>query len=365
MGTDVLAANCAGMKIGRNDPCPCGSGKKYKRCCLESSDVRSIREIQPELVSRGLDVHPYVVARMAESTRGVRDPRLRGKMEQMLRTTWTIGRVAAMTTEAIVEQLRQIGVQPDRERFLALAASHWSACEVADIWFARDPGTGRGKDEDFKLLAACELWKRWIPDRPSMEMLDDWMQEGYALMEARRPNDVCERWWKVWEVLRSRFTPQMTTCEATRPLFNGMQCLFNWSQDFEMELGNAALQDPHWLEVGMRYLREFLDQFTEEDKHLRGNLERSLAELLMQAGEREEAQRILLRRVDNDATDIWNYVALADAYSHDGRRSLGRDLDVAEEWIRRGKAQGLQSDEDRELLDERLEQVRRLREGGA
>jgi uncharacterized protein len=20
-------------KVGRNDPCPCGSGKKYKRCC--------------------------------------------------------------------------------------------------------------------------------------------------------------------------------------------------------------------------------------------------------------------------------------------------------------------------------------------
>lgn len=23
-------------KIGRNDKCPCGSGKKYKNCCLES-----------------------------------------------------------------------------------------------------------------------------------------------------------------------------------------------------------------------------------------------------------------------------------------------------------------------------------------
>ena len=23
----------AGKKIGRNDPCPCGSGKKYKNCC--------------------------------------------------------------------------------------------------------------------------------------------------------------------------------------------------------------------------------------------------------------------------------------------------------------------------------------------
>ena len=23
----------AGKKVGRNDPCPCGSGKKYKKCC--------------------------------------------------------------------------------------------------------------------------------------------------------------------------------------------------------------------------------------------------------------------------------------------------------------------------------------------
>jgi preprotein translocase subunit SecA len=24
----------SGQKVGRNDPCPCGSGKKYKKCCL-------------------------------------------------------------------------------------------------------------------------------------------------------------------------------------------------------------------------------------------------------------------------------------------------------------------------------------------
>ena len=23
-----------GQKVGRNDPCHCGSGKKYKKCCL-------------------------------------------------------------------------------------------------------------------------------------------------------------------------------------------------------------------------------------------------------------------------------------------------------------------------------------------
>lgn len=24
-------------KVGRNDPCPCGSGKKYKQCCFLTS----------------------------------------------------------------------------------------------------------------------------------------------------------------------------------------------------------------------------------------------------------------------------------------------------------------------------------------
>ncbi len=29
------SAGNAAKKVGRNDPCPCGSGKKYKRCCLD------------------------------------------------------------------------------------------------------------------------------------------------------------------------------------------------------------------------------------------------------------------------------------------------------------------------------------------
>jgi uncharacterized protein YecA (UPF0149 family) len=24
------------IKVGRNDPCPCGSGKKYKKCCIDT-----------------------------------------------------------------------------------------------------------------------------------------------------------------------------------------------------------------------------------------------------------------------------------------------------------------------------------------
>ncbi|SCU77877.1 SEC-C motif domain containing protein [Cupriavidus necator] len=32
---EATRPHTAGPKTGRNDPCPCGSGKKYKKCCLE------------------------------------------------------------------------------------------------------------------------------------------------------------------------------------------------------------------------------------------------------------------------------------------------------------------------------------------
>jgi uncharacterized protein YchJ len=32
------------MKSGRNDPCPCGSGKKYKQCCLQAREAQQAED---------------------------------------------------------------------------------------------------------------------------------------------------------------------------------------------------------------------------------------------------------------------------------------------------------------------------------
>lgn len=32
------------MKIGRNSPCPCGSGLKYKKCCLNKTEEQKLGE---------------------------------------------------------------------------------------------------------------------------------------------------------------------------------------------------------------------------------------------------------------------------------------------------------------------------------
>lgn len=44
------------MKVGRNEPCPCGSGKKYKRCCqgkVSSLEVerRKLKVIRREMAA--------------------------------------------------------------------------------------------------------------------------------------------------------------------------------------------------------------------------------------------------------------------------------------------------------------------------
>jgi hypothetical protein len=43
------------MKPGRNDPCPCGSGRKYKHCCLNKTDVVPETEARWRRVRRALD----------------------------------------------------------------------------------------------------------------------------------------------------------------------------------------------------------------------------------------------------------------------------------------------------------------------
>lgn len=40
-------------KVGRNDPCPCGSGKKYKNCCLkEGVDYNETRELSAQEMAK-------------------------------------------------------------------------------------------------------------------------------------------------------------------------------------------------------------------------------------------------------------------------------------------------------------------------
>jgi hypothetical protein len=56
-----ILAYILAMKIGRNEPCPCGSGKKYKKCCLNKENVSS------DLLYRRLgEAHDRLVHRLMQ-----------------------------------------------------------------------------------------------------------------------------------------------------------------------------------------------------------------------------------------------------------------------------------------------------------
>jgi hypothetical protein len=51
------------MNIGRNDPCHCGSGKKYKKCCLEKDEEARRKEAAPPTApSHNKASDPYIEA---------------------------------------------------------------------------------------------------------------------------------------------------------------------------------------------------------------------------------------------------------------------------------------------------------------
>jgi uncharacterized protein YecA (UPF0149 family) len=57
-------------KVGRNDPCPCGSGKKYKRCCLAKAQAEPVEDLAWRRLRRLLDEHQRDMLRFVTNVYG-------------------------------------------------------------------------------------------------------------------------------------------------------------------------------------------------------------------------------------------------------------------------------------------------------
>jgi hypothetical protein len=237
--------------------------------------------------------------------------RLGKRKQKMLDDLPVPSRVAALTTEAILARLETQGVTTDPEQFRSAAANRNSAWTIGEEWVR---GLKRLVDRDvrdFLGLAACELWKRWIAERPSVEMLDDRMQEGYeAVAEGDRKQ--CDIWLPVWSTLRGWITPDMRTVKKAEAVFSGSQYLFNWLQDLSMALHNAALDDRVYADHGIEFNRAVLDQFVEESADFLRSFACELVFLYFAKGRREEGVRLAREIIEADPTRTAAYVELAD-----------------------------------------------------
>ena len=315
-------------KIGRNEACPCGSGKKYKQCCLQKGvhDPYARRAAVPaasvartsappsapprrtlgggyftlaaaQQVSRGgplpgLDLHPWVVAQLRERTGigpGGQPP------------TWTISRVRVMDTTALQWNLARLGIHLDPATMAEAAEEHLSAWDLA---LERAPDAGA--DAEFLGLVVCELWRRWLPEAPSLEMIDERMQDGYDALERGDPVGACGIWLDVWSMLLDTLPEERSLEALDEAFYTGLNTVGNWVGDMSIELLNLMRGQPElaaWARAVYRIAAERLG-----DRRIR----QDLAELHYALGETAEGEAVLEALIVEDPDNADGYACLSD-----------------------------------------------------
>jgi len=146
--------------------------------------------------------------------------------------------------------------------------------------------------------------------------LDGKMQQGYRFSMQGQCARACQVWTEVWDATRARLTPQMRTCDSAQSVFSGQHLLFNWAQDFVMELLNAGRDELRYAEQGVQLCEQLLAQFPDESDDFRVSLRAELADLLCCAGQVDRGQKILVELCHDHPDSAIGYVRLADVLAH-------------------------------------------------
>ena len=303
---------------------------------------------------------------MGKQTDDIRDmDSLQAPMRHHLQEEWFLKKIEPMSTEDILAKLNRLGIPVTKEAYRQAAQRHESASRLAKEWRRQYPIHPEGRyDDDFVWMASIVLWKRLVPDRISFEQIDERMQEGYELSEGQRTTEACDAWWQVWQWLVDKVTPERNTIAALDRAFMGMQSVFNWCQDFGMELGNAGLDDAQYYRHRIRYIQEFLRTFADVDELMRGNFLRAEAESYWRLGDIETAERKFEALIQANPDWAWGYVHWSDLYWL--YRGSPKNYTRGEQILRR--ALTCPDLEDREDVLDRLQSLRaeraRARETG-
>lgn len=140
------------VRVGRNDPCPCGSGRKYKRCCFAADRERSA--VEAGAVAPGdraavhardealvLDLVKYGAQRFGPEAGGFVEVFADAEASIQLALPWSVYGFPVRGRPVVDWYLDERGARlpaPDRAWLEAQQASWLSVWEVVDV----EPGAG-------------------------------------------------------------------------------------------------------------------------------------------------------------------------------------------------------------------------------
>ncbi len=255
----------------------------------------------------------------------------------------------ALSDEALLAKLRTWNLDLDRDPFRARAQRFLSAQEMAEEAYQQAEPRITGMDQDWVWIAFTCLWERWLADRPSLEMIDDQMQQGYQAKARGDAPGACRLWLATWKsihaILDARQMRSLQEFDARYPLTN---FLFNWVQDLSLALDNAGVKDPAFWQERIALLETLLDRL-DLDENLRKNCRSDLADTYDAVGMPDRADALYHQWLHEEPRWGWGWIRWSDLSYHtvQGR---AQDPARAESILKQGLAIPGVQDRD-EILD--------------
>ena len=245
-----------------------------------------------------------------------------------------------------------IGLEPDKpedisdlERLLNPAGSKKIKKQIG-----RNEPCPCGSGKKYK---KCCLGK---PGNKDSDELDELMQEGYFLLENNKTEEACEIWLEVWNKLKSRFSTDMKSIEDSERIFSGVELLYNWCQDLEMELRNAGINDSSFYKKRIDYCKEFISLFPETDSLTLHNMKRAVAESYFALGDSSKGDEAFKKLIKEYSENIWGYIGWGDMYFLPMNKKEAPNYERAEQIYR----MALDKDfEEEDILIERLNELKK------
>ncbi|MEW6375152.1 MAG: SEC-C metal-binding domain-containing protein [Thermodesulfobacteriota bacterium] len=254
----------------------------------------------------------------------------------------------------LLKKLRSFNIVMDKNVFSELCKRFLSAEEMSEWLIKKQNLEFKEMEIDWIWICFTILWERWFPDRPSFEMIDDRMQEGYEKQEKKDSAGACKIWLGVWKnILNIMNSRRMRSLNEFDNLFRGTQSLFNWVQDLEMELGNAGVDEKKFFEDRILFCEEFINRFPREDPLVIENMKRAIAESYFEIGQPQKAETLFKKWLEEDPQWGWGWIGWSDNYwLYHGE---SKNYERAEELLREGLF--VKNVRDRDELLERLESL--------
>lgn len=304
------------MKVGRNELCPCGSGKKYKYCCIDKFDFEN-KERQSH---------------------------------------WFKKEVKYFSTKEIIFKLRDFGVDITVDSFKKEIKNIYSAQDLSESWFNKYNVNAVGFDEDFIWLAAWILWERIPSDRMCDEQISDMINEGYDLLSDDKLFASCDIWLKSWNELKKHFKDDnINSLKKADEIYKGDQYLSNWYQYLDMNLSNAGIRKIEYFQNRIKFVREFCILLPDTEVNIIKAMKSAEAESYFAIGKPEKGEEMFENIINKYPNSIWGYIGWGDMYGpYRINKGIPADYKKAKNIYEMVYDTDITDKEELEILNERL-----------